>query len=792
MQHPVNKTFNLKPLIMKRILLVFLALFSFTLSRSQVIFNEFYVQPDAGNHEFFEMFNSSTLQTVDMDCYSLVVLYSGGNGANAYKGFYVLDFPSVPVEPLGYFVGAASSPFNYQKSSNSASTSTTADFGWNSLPAGSLKDYRVNAAGNGYNVTVLSSIGDLLYGNKESSVEVKYAFFLFNNGAYVNGFMGGFGTTTVPPDVTSMPPLELTTNCSGGGTKTINWATDIKSGEFVIETSGSDNGFIRKYDGKCGEWDKSSNPNPSRPFEHTPNYTNGAASGVEETNALSITTERTVCGTRIDYSITGIIRTNRYDEVAVFPIVVQLYKDNDRDQILDATDSLLRSQTIYNASDEFFSFTEYESHTQAGLMLPINPLDEYIVVFRTALGCIDKIVSPPNGTIQTTQKTYCGNQIDFSIDGANYKAGTDGSLDFSAQVYLDVNPNDGSFNADVDEAIQGMSFSVTNFKDTVTKLLPPGYEGKNYFVVYSSPAGCIHAAAFKAEPAQTSLTTTRLHTCGDAVEGDVLLLDVTGLSGSTESREFPLEVQIYYDNTADPAKMGTLDDQDAFHEAFTINSIAEGEKILRVAQGRPVLLVFKSKRGCTMEIIPSEAACATLPVALNVFSVQRSKQTVALKWETASEQNNRGFYVQRNVRGVWENIAFVFSAAEGGNSHSPLAYTYNDDNSEKGVSQYRIQQVDMDGKASYSVIRSVKGLSQEARTIIYPNPSADGKVNVVFEDQGAKSVVVSDISGRIVRSYLGVVNHLQIEGLESGMYTIQVKDLSSAVVATEKVIIKKR
>jgi hypothetical protein len=182
----------------------------------------------------------------------------------------------------------------------------------------------------------------------------------------------------------------------------------------------------------------------------------------------------------------------------------------------------------------------------------------------------------------------------------------------------------------------------------------------------------------------------------------------------------------------------------------------------------------------------------SLPVSFTNFHAQRNKQTVSLKWETATEQNNRGFYIQRNTKGVWENIAFVFSAADDGNSNSLLSYAYNDANQEKGVSQYRIQQVDLDGKASYSVIRSVKGEGLLSRTVVYPNPSLDGKVSVVFEDQAAKAVTVSDMSGRVVRQYRNVVNNLQISELESGMYSIQITDLSSATSVTEKVIIKKR
>lgn len=780
---------------MKRSLLVVLALFCFTLSNAQVIFNEFYVQPQTGNQEYFELYNTSTTETVSLDCYSMVVLYSGKEGGTLYKGFYVLDFPKVEIAPLGYLVGAAANPFKFQKSKNAPVQTTAAAFSWNSLgESGSLKSFRAKPDNSGYTEypVAVGSFNDLLFGNGQSASDVKYAIFLFNNGVYVNGFMAGYGSSTVPTDITSMPPLNLTTACDGGGTKTINWQTDVKSGEFVIEVSGSDNGFIRKYDGKCGEWDKSSNPYGSNVYEHTPNETNGSASGVDEANALSITTERTVCGTRIDYSITGIIRTNRYNTEAVFPLVVQLYKDNNKNGILEAGDSLLTSRTIYEASEEFYSFTQYPSPTDPTYFLPLNPQDNYIVVFRTALGCIDKIVSPPPASIETTQTVYCGSQIDFSINRALYDAtGPDGKIDFTAQIYVDTN-NSGKYEAGTDQPIPGMSFPISQFNDTVTQVLPAGYTGKNYIVVYtSSSSGCTIEAAFKANPSNASLSAVLAHTCGDPTGGDVALFDVTGLSGAVESREFPLQVDLYYENTQEVNNIGIFDSKDTYIKSFTINSIAEEGMQFRPAYGQPIILVYKSKRGCVLRTDFSEAACSPLPVSLRSFTAVRNKQQVSLQWETASEQGNRGFNVQRNTKGVWENIAFVFSAAEGGASNHPLTYSYIDVNNEGGVSQYRIQQLDMDGKVGYSAIRSIKGVGQVARTIVYPNPSTNGKVAVVFEDGSAKSVIVSDVNGRVVRRYRNVENNLQIEGLESGLYSIQVTDLSSAASTTEKVIITK-
>ncbi len=189
------------------------------------------------------------------------------------------------------------------------------------------------------------------------------------------------------------------------------------------------------------------------------------------------------------------------------------------------------------------------------------------------------------------------------------------------------------------------------------------------------------------------------------------------------------------------------------------------------------------------------AEAAPLPVKFKSISASRSKNNVSIKWQTAQEQNNKGFHLQRKTRGEWENVAFVLSLANGGNSSSDLSYSFNDVNTEKGISQYRVMQVDLDGRSSVSEIRSVRGEEMAAsKMVVYPNPSLDGKVSVVFEEgNGNRNVVVSDMSGRRVKQYRNISsNNLIIEGLENGVYSIQVTDLTSSALSVEKVIVKKR
>jgi Secretion system C-terminal sorting domain len=192
-----------------------------------------------------------------------------------------------------------------------------------------------------------------------------------------------------------------------------------------------------------------------------------------------------------------------------------------------------------------------------------------------------------------------------------------------------------------------------------------------------------------------------------------------------------------------------------------------------------------------------EQACATiLPVSLKSFTAVRNNSTVLLKWETVTEENSRGFYIERNLgNNTWETLGFVSSRAIRGNSNSALDYEYSDiNNKAKGITQYRLRQVDFDGKHAYSPVRAVRAGSQKGKTIVYPNPSNDGRVNIVFADVNTiRDVSLMDMNGRVMKQWKGVTNNnIQIDNLMAGFYTIRIIDTDTGEQTVEKIVVKKR
>ncbi|HEX6848454.1 MAG TPA: T9SS type A sorting domain-containing protein [Chitinophagaceae bacterium] len=186
---------------------------------------------------------------------------------------------------------------------------------------------------------------------------------------------------------------------------------------------------------------------------------------------------------------------------------------------------------------------------------------------------------------------------------------------------------------------------------------------------------------------------------------------------------------------------------------------------------------------------------ATLPVSFAAFTAARSSSVVSLKWTTASESNNLGFEIQRLIgNSGWQTLSFIPSQAVGGNSASDLTYSYSDLNQTKGISQYRIKQIDIDRKAKYSEIRAVRGEGQKGKTIIYPNPTNDGKVRIVFEDADAiRDVSVTDMSGRIIKQMKAVTsNNILIENLIAGIYTVRIVNNETSEQEVQKFVVNKR
>ena len=157
-----------------------------------------------------------------------------------------------------------------------------------------------------------------------------------------------------------------------------------------------------------------------------------------------------------------------------------------------------------------------------------------------------------------------------------------------------------------------------------------------------------------------------------------------------------------------------------------------------------------------------------LPINLLTFSGQKQGSVNKLNWTTVSEQNNRGFAVERSADGVnYAAIGFVNSLAVNGNSDASLTYSFTDANPTDSKQYYRLRQQDINGVSRLSNVIVIKGEKVNTLTIdgLYPNPvSSQLNVAVSSPVRGTVTLQVVDMTGRILSQ--------QVKAIAEGSNTV--------------------
>jgi hypothetical protein len=175
------------------------------------------------------------------------------------------------------------------------------------------------------------------------------------------------------------------------------------------------------------------------------------------------------------------------------------------------------------------------------------------------------------------------------------------------------------------------------------------------------------------------------------------------------------------------------------------------------------------------------------------FEIRRNNATVQIAWQTTREQNNRGFEIERRIgTEPWTTVAYVATLAPDGNSSETLRYLYGDNTLLAGNAQYRLRQIDMNGRTTYSPVQSLNSLGMVDKVVVYPNPSPDGRINVAFGNVNSlRDVQIIDISGQLIQQWLSVNNtNQQINNLRRGNYIVRVIDRQTGTVSSEKIIVQ--
>jgi hypothetical protein len=173
-----------------------------------------------------------------------------------------------------------------------------------------------------------------------------------------------------------------------------------------------------------------------------------------------------------------------------------------------------------------------------------------------------------------------------------------------------------------------------------------------------------------------------------------------------------------------------------------------------------------------------------LPVKLIAFNAVAKNNDVAVFWTTVSEENNKGFEVESAIdESNFKTIGFVKGAV---NSYTINSYSLLDPNAfianTSKVIYYRLKQVDLDGKFTYSKVVLVNNNTLADKVFeVFPNPF-NTNYNLLFNgnENGNALVETIDLQGKVLVSKnfitvigLNTLNMADLSNLNAGIYLVK-------------------
>lgn len=181
---------------------------------------------------------------------------------------------------------------------------------------------------------------------------------------------------------------------------------------------------------------------------------------------------------------------------------------------------------------------------------------------------------------------------------------------------------------------------------------------------------------------------------------------------------------------------------------------------------------------------------ASLPVELTSFDAKATGNNVSLDWATGSEFNHDYFILEHSTDGNdFSEIEFI--RGDGNNSDTKKEYAFTHRDANIGTNYYRLLQVDVDGKYTYSSVVKAD-IKFNGNISVAPNPSFD-LMTVKVSELPQNAVVLTlhhANSGQKMRTIdlnEGQSNiKVNTEDLAAGMYIVQILSDNGARLATTK------
>lgn len=179
---------------------------------------------------------------------------------------------------------------------------------------------------------------------------------------------------------------------------------------------------------------------------------------------------------------------------------------------------------------------------------------------------------------------------------------------------------------------------------------------------------------------------------------------------------------------------------------------------------------------------------AAFPVEWSRFEAFPSVNRVELVWETATETGTDYFVPERSRDA--HHFEALGSVEAAGYATEPRQYSWTDDHPFEGLNYYRIRQMDIDGAAHYSAIRSAY-IRSTGYLEVYPNPTgASVQIKYHLHSDHSEWILYNSIGMRLrsweVAGSQGLKS-LDMTNYPSGIYVLECRDTT----VSQKVFIQK-
>ncbi|MBL7813763.1 MAG: T9SS type A sorting domain-containing protein [Saprospiraceae bacterium] len=159
----------------------------------------------------------------------------------------------------------------------------------------------------------------------------------------------------------------------------------------------------------------------------------------------------------------------------------------------------------------------------------------------------------------------------------------------------------------------------------------------------------------------------------------------------------------------------------------------------------------------------------TIPIELLSFEGQNRGKENILTWQTVSEYNNKGFFIERLKGNIWKEIGFVASNNRASIYEFIDVLTTNDLEATDKRYYYRLRQIDYNGMATLSKVISIS--AKVPHTLkIYPNVVKD--FLTVETDNTDDFVIVNLLGQEVLRGK--TAQRIAVSVLPQGAYLLRV------------------